>query len=68
MFLDFKIKHLTQLFMNTDNRIRALWNQEVLPKNGLLPICLTEVQILMIQCELSPMVYHKDKSMVHFYF
>ena len=46
---------------------------EILPKNGLLPICLTEDNLLPLEIQilkilLSPVVYHKAQFLVHFFF
>ena len=46
---------------------------EVLPKNGLLPICLTEdnllpLEIQILKLQLYLVVYHKAQFLVHFFF
>ena len=46
---------------------------EVLPKNGLLPICLTEdnllpLEIQILKLQLYLVVYHKSQFLVHFFF
>ena len=46
---------------------------EVLPKNGLLPICLTEdnllpLEIQILKLQLYLVVYHKAQFLVHSFF